>query len=257
MSSADAAGLLEAESLLAVHAHPDDETLATGSLLAELAARGARVAVVTATRGELGEVVDPALADLAGSERLGPFRAAELRQALGALGVQEHYWLGEPPARATGPARSYRDSGMTWLREGVAGPDPRAAADPRSFVSAPEAEVVDDLAALVARLRPAVLVSYDEEGGYGHPDHVRCHRATLTVGRRAGVPVWAAGAELGRDHRAAGELLELPHRARQVAAALSAYRTQLRFGGGIDDEIEHPDGFRHAVPTSLRLRRLA
>jgi len=156
------------------HAHPDDETLATGSLIAGLVADGVEVAVVTATRGERGEVVDGPLKILEGTPGLVLLRERELDAALTALGVGTHAFLGTPPARAAGlPSRVYRDSGMRWVTATVAGPSEDAGPD--SLTSASVSEAAADLAAFLTWWNPDVLISYDELGGYGHPDHVACH----------------------------------------------------------------------------------
>jgi N-acetyl-1-D-myo-inositol-2-amino-2-deoxy-alpha-D-glucopyranoside deacetylase len=162
--------------LVAVHAHPDDETLATGVALAHHAAAGDDVHVVTCTLGEEGEVIPPALAHLEGSDELGPHRAGEVARATRALGVT-HHWLG-------GDLPRWRDSGM----EGSA-----AAAHPRALAGAPVEEVAGVLAEQLAALRPDVVITYDPEGGYRHPDHVQTHRATvaalrLLAGRHPEVP---------------------------------------------------------------------
>ena len=121
------------------HAHPDDETLATGALIQHLTGQGLSVAVVTATRGERGAVVPGPLSALAGTPELEPHRIGELSDALTALGAQGPFFLGEPPALATGRApRRYQDSGMVWVTETVAGPGDDAGPD--AFTSAPVAE---------------------------------------------------------------------------------------------------------------------
>jgi N-acetyl-1-D-myo-inositol-2-amino-2-deoxy-alpha-D-glucopyranoside deacetylase len=150
--------------LVAVHAHPDDETLATGVALAHHAAAGDEVHVITCTLGEEGEVIPPELAHLEGSEGLGPHRAGEIAGATAALGVR-HHWLG-------GATPRWRDSGM----EGSA-----AAAHPRAFAGAAVAEAAAVLAAQLDELRPDVVVTYDPLGGYRHPDHVQTHRVTVAA----------------------------------------------------------------------------
>jgi N-acetyl-1-D-myo-inositol-2-amino-2-deoxy-alpha-D-glucopyranoside deacetylase len=150
--------------LVAVHAHPDDETLATGVALAHHALAGDEVHVVTCTLGEEGEVIPPGLAHLEGTEELGPYRRGEMARAAAALGVR-HHWLGGDPPR-------WRDSGM----EGS-----RAAAHPRAFAAAPVQEAAAVLATLLEELRPAVVITYDPQGGYRHPDHVQTHRVTVAA----------------------------------------------------------------------------
>lgn len=166
--------------LVAVHAHPDDETLATGLTLAHHARAGDEVHVVTCTLGEEGEVITPELAHLEGAEGLAPHRHGELADATAALGVRHHYLGGDPPR--------WRDSGMAGSA---------AAAHPRAFAGADVAEAAGVLADLLVELDPDVVVTYDPWGGYGHPDHVQAHRVTVAAVER----LWAAGA--GADAEAA------------------------------------------------------
>ena len=150
--------------LLLVHAHPDDETINNGATMAKYAARGTRVTLVTCTRGELGEIIPPELADLAAdrSDRLGEYRETELAAAMKELGVTDHRFLGEPG--------EYRDSGMM----GTEGND-----RPDSFWQADVDEAAGRLAAVIRETRPRVLVTYNEIGGYGHPDHIQAHRVAM------------------------------------------------------------------------------
>ena len=153
--------------LLFVHAHPDDESLATGVALAHHARQGHEVHVLTCTLGEEGEVIPAELAHLASDrdDTLGPWRREELRRAMAALGVR-HRVLGEDPDR--GVLSRWRDSGMAGTP---------TAANPAAFVNADVDEVAALVADVVTELRPSVVVTYDEHGGYGHPDHVRTHEA--------------------------------------------------------------------------------
>src|SRR5699024_8384197 len=165
--------LEEASLVLAVHAHPDDESLSTGALLASLATAGTRVALVTATRGEEGAIVAGAI-DPADRRALEEGRTREIGAAVAALGIAARHMLGSPPALADGAEpREYRDSGMQWVREGLAGP--AETAGPTSFTHRPRGEAVDDLVALIETLRPDVVIGYDDAGSYGHPDHVHAH----------------------------------------------------------------------------------
>jgi len=163
--------------LLLVHAHPDDESIGTGATMARYAAEGARVTLVTCTLGELGEVIPPELAHLAAGrqDRLGPYRVTELAAACAALGVGDQRFLG-------GPGR-WRDSGMM----GLAAND-----EPGCFWQADPGAAAAELARIIREVRPQVLVTYDENGFYGHPDHIQAHR----VARRA-VRLAAAGAAGG------------------------------------------------------------
>lgn len=156
--------------LLAVHAHPDDETLSTGITLASYAAAGHDVHVLTCTLGEEGEVIPPDLAHLEGApgDPLGPYRLGELRSALTVLGVTGH--LLAPP---TAPDRPfYRDSGMAGSA---------AAGHPRAFAGAPLQQVAQRVGAVLDTLRPDVVITYDARGGYEHPDHIRCHDAVVAA----------------------------------------------------------------------------
>ena len=157
--------------LLFVHAHPDDETLTTGLTMAGYASGHHDVHLLTCTVGEEGEVIPPALAHL-GADRdntLGLWRREELRSAMSVLGVT-HSVLGEDPQR--GVASRYRDSGMA----GTA-----SAEHPGAFVRADHGEAVAMVADHIRALRPDVVVTYDEHGGYGHPDHIQTHRVTMSA----------------------------------------------------------------------------
>jgi N-acetyl-1-D-myo-inositol-2-amino-2-deoxy-alpha-D-glucopyranoside deacetylase len=156
--------------LLFVHAHPDDETLTTGATIAHYVARGASVHVVTCTLGEEGEVIGERWAQLAvdGADQLGGYRVLELSSALRQLGVAEPIYLGG--------AGRWRDSGM-----GDAPTRHR-----QRFVDADPGEAVGALVAIIRELRPHVVVSYDPNGGYGHPDHIQAHRVTAAAVVAAG-----------------------------------------------------------------------
>jgi N-acetyl-1-D-myo-inositol-2-amino-2-deoxy-alpha-D-glucopyranoside deacetylase len=161
--------------LLLVHAHPDDETINNGATMARYAAEGAQVTLLTCTLGEEGEVLVPALALLAPdqADQLGGYRIAELRAAMEALGVADWRFLG-------GPGR-YRDSGMMRTP---------ANEKPRAFWNADLDEAVGHAVAVVREVRPQVVVTYDENGGYGHPDHIQAHRVAMAAVERAADPAW-------------------------------------------------------------------
>ena len=170
--------------LLFVHAHPDDEVLATGLTMASYASRHHQVHLLTCTLGEEGEVIPPALAHLGADhdDALGPWRREELRAAMSVLGVA-HSVLGEDPQR--GVASRYRDSGMA----GTA-----SAEHPDAFVRADPSEAAEMVAAHIRAVRPDVVVTYDEHGGYAHPDHIHTHRVTMAAlsmlaAEAAGAPV--------------------------------------------------------------------
>jgi N-acetyl-1-D-myo-inositol-2-amino-2-deoxy-alpha-D-glucopyranoside deacetylase len=151
-------------SLLFVHAHPDDETIGTGASMAKYAADGANVTLVTCTLGEEGEVLVPALEGIAAGkgDQLGGWRIHELEEACRALGVIDHRFLGG--------AGCYRDSGMM---------DTPANDNPRCFWRADLDEAAGQLIEVIREVRPQVVVTYDDFGGYGHPDHIQAHRVTV------------------------------------------------------------------------------
>ena len=145
-------------SLLAVHAHPDDESITMGGTLARYSAEGVRTTLVTATRGEVGEILDKELDPKEAAPRLASIRELELRSAVKILGVSELVFLG------------YEDSGMAGL--------PRNR-DKQVFWQADEEEAVGRLIEVVRRVRPQVMTTYNEVGGYGHPDHINTHRIAV------------------------------------------------------------------------------
>lgn len=184
-SAVDTQGLV-GRHVLFVHAHPDDETIATGGTIARLVGSGVRVGVLTATRGECGDVV-AGVPVPDGPDGLVGVRLAELAGALRALGVTDHYWLGAGPARAAGlPDRKYSDSGMQWDTDGLA-----VAGDeipPTGLTLADPAEPTADLAALLRAVAPDLVVSYDSGGGYGHPDHRTVHTVARSAAALVGLP---------------------------------------------------------------------
>ena len=241
--------LLDArQSVLLVHAHPDDETISTGALIAELVARGTKVSLLTATRGERGEVVPGQLSGLEGTDALTLERERELQRAADALGIAERFWLGEPPARAPGLLpRRYRDSGMPWIGPGLAGPANDV--DDDALAVAALGEVTDDVAALIARLRPSLVISYDNAGGYGHPDHVRTHEAALAASRALDAPF----AEILQMPAADAEWFALDRHLGTVTAALRCHASQLTVDGL---DIVHSGGQREPITVSLGLQVL-
>jgi N-acetyl-1-D-myo-inositol-2-amino-2-deoxy-alpha-D-glucopyranoside deacetylase len=191
--------------LLAVHAHPDDESLTMAGTLARAAAGGARVTLVTATLGEQGEVIGDELQGLVAerADQLGGYRYSELQAACAVLCIDDHRMLG-------GLGR-FRDSGMAgtpsathpraFIRAAAGGPDYRSAV-------AALIEVIDET-------RPDVLLTYDADGGYGHPDHVAVHQVCVAAATAA-------------DWRTPRVLAVV----RPRSAALEAFR-----------ELEVPDGY--------------
>ncbi|WP_409330515.1 N-acetyl-1-D-myo-inositol-2-amino-2-deoxy-alpha-D-glucopyranoside deacetylase [Trujillonella humicola] len=161
--------------LLLVHAHPDDETINNGATMARYVAEGAEVTLLTCTLGEEGEVLVPGLAQLAAdqADQLGGFRIGELSAAMTALGVTDWRFLGG--------AGRYRDSGMMGTE---------ANTKPRAFWNADLDEAVGHAVAVVREIRPQVVVTYDENGGYGHPDHIQAHRVAMAAVDAAADPAY-------------------------------------------------------------------
>ncbi len=166
--------------LLLIHAHPDDETITTGATMAYYVAAGVRVTLLTCTLGEEGEILVPALAQLEAGQgdQLGGYRIGELDAAMRELGITDHRFLG-------GPGR-FRDSGMMGTE---------ANAHPRAFWRCDSDqsrfdEAVAEAVAVIRELRPQVMISYDPDGDYGHPDHIMAHRVATEAATRAADPAY-------------------------------------------------------------------
>ncbi len=157
--------------ILFVHAHPDDESIGTGATMAHYASLGVPVTLVTCTLGEEGEIHVPELAQLeaAQADQLGGYRLVELREACAALGVTDHRFLG-------GPGR-FRDSGMMGLPTND---------HPRAFWRADLDTAAGYLVDVIREVRPRVMVTYDANGFYGHPDHIQAHRVAMRAAELAG-----------------------------------------------------------------------
>lgn len=157
--------------LLLVHAHPDDETINNGATMAKYASEGVQVTLITCTRGEEGEVLVVDLAHLAStqSDQLGLHRESELAAAMEILGIRDHRFLGAPD-------RKWRDSGMM-------GTEPNNRSD--VFWQADLDDAAAELVKVIREIKPQVLVTYDEFGGYGHPDHIQAHRVAMRAAELA------------------------------------------------------------------------
>ena len=151
--------------ILLVHAHPDDETINNGATMALYADRGAHVTLVTCTRGEEGEILVPALSHLSSQEQdqLGAHREIELADAMKALGISDHRFLGAP-------TKKFRDSGMM-------GTEPNN--HPEVFWQADVDAAAQILVEIIEEIKPHILSTYDEICGYGHPDHIQAHRVAM------------------------------------------------------------------------------
>lgn len=165
-----------AKRLLLVHAHPDDETINNGVTMAKYAAADAHVTLVTCTRGEEGEVLVSELANLASDkeDKLGEHREIELKDAMDQLGIKDFRFLGSPD-------KKWRDSGMMGTpqndRDDV-------------FWQADLDEAANELVKIILEIKPQVLITYDEFGGYGHPDHIKAHRVAMRAAELAANKGW-------------------------------------------------------------------
>jgi len=163
--------------LLAVFAHPDDESFGSGGTLAKYAAQGVKVFLVCTTRGEVGEISEPGLAT---PETLGAVREGELRCAAKAMGIEPPIFL------------SYRDSGMAGTPENK---------HPRAYINADSDNVVRELTVIMRSLQPDAVLTFEPNGGYGHPDHIAVHHHTVAAFHAAADadmfpdagPAWQAG----------------------------------------------------------------
>ncbi len=166
--------------MLLVHAHPDDETIATGITMAKYAAEGRGVTLVTCTAGEMGEILVPELEHLAADrdDGLGDHRQGELADAMRILGVTDHRFLGGFGA--------FRDSGMKWHEDGHA--IPADVIHENAFWHVDLTVAADQLVEVIREVRPQVLVTYDQFGNYGHPDHIQAHRVAMYAAQLAAVP---------------------------------------------------------------------
>jgi N-acetyl-1-D-myo-inositol-2-amino-2-deoxy-alpha-D-glucopyranoside deacetylase len=263
--------LSAARRMLLVHAHPDDETLWTGGVIARYATEGVDVALVTCTLGEQGEIILPELAGLGSghADQLGGYRLGELRAACTALGVSEQRFLG-------GLGR-WRDSGMMVEPGGRASLP--ADLHPRAFAGGPLTEQVSELVEVLDELRPQVVVTYGPDGGYGHPDHVRAHQVTMAAAEQvpavarvfwAVQPRSAVQAGIAALHGMAGlpftppepdglpavadgevtTVLDVGAQVQTTMRAIRAHGTQVRLweGGGGDRAFALSDGVARPVP---------
>ena len=165
-----------AKRLLLVHAHPDDETINNGVTMAKYAASGAQVTLVTCTRGEEGEVLVTELANLASDkdDKLGEHREVELKDAMAQLGINDFRFLGAPN-------KKWRDSGMMGTTQNERGD---------VFWQADLDEASHELVKIILEIQPQVLITYDEFGGYGHPDHIKAHRVAMRAAELAAEQGW-------------------------------------------------------------------
>ncbi len=214
--------------LLLVHAHPDDESIGQGATMAKYAAEGRGVTLVTCTGGEMGEILVPELTHLAADQedRLGEHRRGELAAAMAELGVTDHRYLGG--------FGTYRDSGMKWHEDGHAVPADDIHAN--AFWNADLTEAADHLVEVIREVRPQVLVTYDQFGGYGHPDHIQAHRVATYAAALAAVPSYR------KDLGAAWDIAKVYWGAMSESRMRAALRALREAGDTTAFEGMDPDG---------------
>jgi N-acetyl-1-D-myo-inositol-2-amino-2-deoxy-alpha-D-glucopyranoside deacetylase len=221
--------------LLLVHAHPDDETIATGATMAKYAAEGAHVTLVTCTLGEEGEILVPELTHLAAdeSDRLGEHRISELADAMKALGVTDHRFLG-------GPGR-WRDSGMMGLPT-----NDRA----DCFWRVDLETAVGELVRVIREVRPQVVITYNEVGSYGHPDHIQAHRVTVAA--------FEAAADPGRYPEAgpAWQPAKLYYTALPISLLRKGYEALKEMGEEAPFGVTSPDDLPFGDPDEIITTRI-
>jgi N-acetyl-1-D-myo-inositol-2-amino-2-deoxy-alpha-D-glucopyranoside deacetylase len=176
--------------ILLVHAHPDDESINNGATMAKYVAEGVGVTLVTCTGGEMGEILVPEMEHMAADkdDTLAGQRKVELDNAMKELGVTDYRYLGG--------FQKYRDSGMQWHEDGHA--IPADDVHENAFWNADLTEAADHLVAVIREVRPQVMVTYDEFGNYGHPDHIQAHRVATYAAALAAVPSYRR--DLGEHH---------------------------------------------------------
>lgn len=229
--------------VLFIHAHPDDESTSTGATMGALAEEGAQVDLLTLTRGEMGEVIPEDLKHLEAAHpgttdfgaALGEYRAQELAQALVALGVDRHFFLGQDVAAVPGGRKFFRDSGMVWGTDGRAAANPDAARDCLTALNLEEE--ASGIAAVIRERRPHVVVTYDHDGGYGHPDHMQSYQATMKalemVKGTDAEPLLVWGLEGDADPTDTRQQAVIEGSLGRKRAAMQAHRTQIIV---VDDE---------------------
>lgn len=229
--------------VLFVHAHPDDESTSTGATMGALAEQGASVDLLTLTRGEMGEVIPEDLKHLEATHpdttdfgaALGAYRAGELAEALKALGVSRHFYLGQGIAAVPSSRTIFRDSGMVWGQDGRAAANPQAAPD--CLTSLDLDDEASGIAAVIRERRPHVVVTYDHDGGYGHPDHLRTSQATMRalemIAGSEAEPLLVWGLEGEAKSEDSRKQAVIDGSLERKRAAMAAHQTQIII---VDDE---------------------
>lgn len=245
-----AKGTFNPKRLLIVHAHPDDESLFTGHVIADRIAKGAEVMVFTLTRGENGKVKLEELKALEGNfAAMGAFRASELREALSAFGAVKHAFAG---------TRAYLDSGMRINPWGK--PAKRKNLDELALSAASTSVIADDVIKAISEFKPDAVLTYNRRGGFGHPDHKMAHEATAMairqVAKRTGraPEFWVIAeprerfdVEIGDAKTALKKKAALEAHASQVAVHAETYSVV----PGKEIRYDRPERIRRASPNPL------
>lgn len=237
--------------LLIVHAHPDDESLFTGHIIADRLASKAEVFVLTLTRGERGKVKLEELKPLEGNANsMGSFRATELIEALAAFGPVQHAFAG---------TRAYLDSGLRINSMGK--PSRVKNLDEMSLVAASTSVIADDISAKILEFKPDAVLTYNRNGGFGHPDHKKAHEATamalrqIARKRKGRAPqFWVIAeprerfdAEIGNAKTALIKKAALEAHASQVSVSAETYSVV----PGKEIRFDRPERVRHSSPSPL------
>ena len=241
----------KAKRLLLVHAHPDDESLQTGHVIADAISRGAEVSLITLTRGERGRAKLEELKSLeANPSAMGAFRAGELKNAMAALGVTNYKFAG---------TRAYVDSGMRIGNLGV--PTTPLKLDQMSLAAVSTPVVADDIFQTMVSFKPDAVITYNSKGGYGHPDHKKAHDATAMAMRRyrkvvkgkkptfwvISEPGERATVVIGGEKTAEIKKAALQAHASQVTLKRDTYSV----ASGIEFKFTDPERLRQASPNFL------
>ncbi len=214
--------------LLLVHAHPDDESIGQGATMARYVAEGVGVTLVTCTGGAMGEILVPEMAHMAADkdDTLADQRRIELDNAMKILGVTDHRYLGG--------FKRYRDSGMQWHEDGHA--IPADDVHDNAFWNADLTEAATHLVEVIREVRPQVMITYDEFGGYGHPDHIQAHRVATYAASLAAVESYR------RDLGAAHDIAKIYWGAMSASKMRAGLRALREAGDTTTFEGMDPDG---------------
>ncbi|MEX3609487.1 PIG-L family deacetylase [Rothia sp. LK2588] len=251
--------------ILFLHAHPDDESTATGATIGHYAEQGASVYLLTMTRGEMGEVIPEEFKYLQAADGpatdhgdgLGRLRTIELRAAAKALGIKKRLYLGQQSSFVPGSPGYYRDSGMEWGADGRATANSQAASD---CLTATDLTLqARAIATVIYQLNPDVVVAYDHDGGYGHPDHLRTFQAAdlairTLVADEHQFPVYFWGLEGDVQANDTRQQAVIDGSLERKKAGMAEHVTQLTITG--EDTFEYSNGVTQKISPRETYRLL-